>query len=141
VISFDTNILFPALEPTHSNHQKAKEFLLSLQGQKIALCELVLIEVYQLIRNPKICIHPLDEKKAFEVIQAFRSHPEWELIDYPGNLMEEIWQSTREVGFPRRKIFDVRLARTLIHAGVRDFATGNERDFVGMNFRRVWNPF
>jgi hypothetical protein len=42
--------------------------------------------------------------------------------------------------FARRRIYDTRLALTLRHHGVSDFATANVKDFEGFGFSRVWNP-
>lgn len=35
---------------------------------------------------------------------------------------------------------DTRLALTLLHHGVTEFATVNVQDFKGFGFSRVWNP-
>ena len=40
----------------------------------------------------------------------------------------------------RRVVFDARLALTLRHHGVTEFATRNEIHFTGFGFARVWNP-
>jgi predicted nucleic acid-binding protein len=37
-------------------------------------------------------------------------------------------------------IFDARLALTLRHHGVTEFATRNENHFAGFGFTRLWNP-
>jgi predicted nucleic acid-binding protein len=42
--------------------------------------------------------------------------------------------------FAFRRIIDARLALTLRHHGVAEFATANEEDFAGFGFHRVWNP-
>jgi len=36
--------------------------------------------------------------------------------------------------------FDTRLALTLQHHGVTEFATRNDAHFTGFGFTRVWNP-
>jgi uncharacterized protein len=54
--------------------------------------------------------------------------------------MEAVWKRAAEPEFARRRIFDVRLALTLRHHGVREFATANEKDFLDAGFERVWNP-
>jgi toxin-antitoxin system PIN domain toxin len=140
MISFDTNILFPSLEPTHVNHEAAKGFLMGFRNEKVAICELVLMEVYQLVRNPSLCRSPLNAVEGLALIQRLRTHPQWSLIDYPGNLMGEVWKITGEAHFPRRRLFDVRLALTLRHHGVKLFATVNTKDFQDIGFERVWNP-
>jgi hypothetical protein len=55
-------------------------------------------------------------------------------------VMGAVWQDAAMTGFARRRIIDVRLARTLLAHGVTEFATVNERDFQGLGFVRVWNP-
>ena len=51
-----------------------------------------------------------------------------------------IWREASQDGFAYRKIFDVRLAATLLHHGALDFATRNTKDFAGLGFARVWDP-
>ncbi len=43
-------------------------------------------------------------------------------------------------GFAMRRIIEARLALTLRHQGVDEFATSNAKDFRGFGFRRVGNP-
>jgi hypothetical protein len=43
-------------------------------------------------------------------------------------------------GAGRRIIFDARLALTLRHHGVTEFATRNQAHFTPFGFHRVWNP-
>lgn len=64
MIAFDTNILFPSLEPSHANHARARDFLHQLKGKEAALCELVLMETYLLVRNSIVCARPLDGPEA-----------------------------------------------------------------------------
>ena len=56
------------------------------------------------------------------------------------SIPEMVWREAGQDGFAYRRIFDVRLAATLLHHGVTDFATCNGKDFTGMGFTRVWNP-
>ena len=39
-----------------------------------------------------------------------------------------------------RRAYDWRAALLLIHQGVTEFATVNEKDFRNCGFQRVWNP-
>jgi toxin-antitoxin system PIN domain toxin len=138
--SCDTNILFPALEASHSRHTPARAFLeAQANNSEFALCELVLMEVYVLLRNPLLVARPLDAATAVRKIDNLRRNPNWALLDYPGGLMDEIWNAAaRSAAF--RRIFDIRLAVTLRHHGVREFATANVKDFETFGFERVWNP-
>ena len=55
-------------------------------------------------------------------------------------VMGAVWQRAGSPEFARRKIIDTRLALTLRHHGVTEFATANTRHFDGFGFSRVWNP-
>lgn len=140
MIAFDTNILFPSLEPSHRSHDRARGFLLQIKAREACLCELVLMEIYALVRNPAVCTRPLDGPAAVELVRRLRGNPQWRLLDYPGSLMDDIWEAAGQPGFARRRIFDARLAITLRSHGVTDFATSNVKDFDGFGFARVWNP-
>jgi hypothetical protein len=54
-------------------------------------------------------------------------------------MMEEVWKHARTSDSVRR-IYDIRLALTLRHYQVTNFATANEKHFQGFGFSRVWNP-
>jgi uncharacterized protein len=140
MISFDTNIAVYAANKTSPWHEAAKQFLLSLARRRdVAVCELVLVELYLKLRNEKIFQRPLTAPQAAAVCQTYRMNRAWTLIE-AAPVMEEVWTQAAESGFAFRRIIDLRLAHTLRHHGVTDFATSNEKDFAGQGFNRVWNP-
>ncbi len=142
MISFDTNLLMYSLNGDSPHHEAAREFFATLtpNDAEVAVCELVLVELYNLLRNPSVCDPPAAPEQAVHVVTHYRRHPTWKLVDYPGGLMDEIWDAASRPGFARRRIYDVRLALTLRHHRVTAFATTNIKDFQGFGFRRVWNP-
>lgn len=76
------------------------------------------------------------------MIQAFRSNPAWRVLDVvlDSEIMQNVWRHASDDTFAYRRVFDARLAETLRHHGVTDFATCNQKDFTGFGFDRVWNP-
>jgi hypothetical protein len=50
---------------------------LSTTPGTVAVCELVLMELYVLLRNPAVLSKPLDSSDAVAMIQTFREHPTW----------------------------------------------------------------
>jgi len=54
--------------------------------------------------------------------------------------MAEVWRRAAGKDFALRRIIDARLALTLLHHGVTEFATTNKRDFANFGFSRVWDP-
>ncbi|MCX6937501.1 MAG: PIN domain-containing protein [Verrucomicrobia bacterium] len=142
--SIDTNLLFYALQVTCPEHTRARDFLNAQTTRTdFALCELVLTELYVQLRNPATARQPLTPEAAVALIQRFRTHPTWSLLDYPGydsGAADALWQHAAAPQFARRRIYDARLALTLRHHGVTEFATANVKDFADFGFTRVWNP-
>lgn len=140
MIGIDTNILIYARVATAPLHAKAVAFVEQLTAEPgVAMAELVFVELYMALRNPAILLPPLDATSAAAECQHFRSHPYWALAEN-AEAMSAVWQDAAATGFARRRIIDVRLARTLLAHGVTDIVTVNERDFQGLGFARVWNP-
>jgi len=54
--------------------------------------------------------------------------------------MDGVWDQAGRSAFAFRRIIDIRLASTLMHHGVTEFATANTKDFSRLGFARVWNP-
>lgn len=145
MISFDTNLLLYSLNQDCAEYNDVRAFFASLPTTPgtVAICELVLTELYVLLRNPAVLKNPLEPAEAASIIQTFRQHPTWALIDYPGetaNVMDDVWRFAAQPNIGRRIVFDARLALTLRHHGVTEFATGNDKHFAGFGFSRVWNP-
>jgi toxin-antitoxin system PIN domain toxin len=140
MISVDTNILLYAQNADCPEHDTARDFLQGIaQSQDVVICELVLVELYLLLRNPAVVRQPLGPSEAAEMCRGYRGNPRWRLIEN-APVMESVWASTGEADFARRRIIDLRLALTLQHHGVTELATANVKDFEGLGFERIWNP-
>jgi predicted nucleic acid-binding protein len=144
MLSIDTNILFPASQSAAPLHDRAHGWLESLGGRKdVALSELMLAEVYGLLRNPAIQPRPLSAPAAAGIIESYRRHPHWRIIGFPSDgrkFHDAVWKKAAEPGLAYRRLYDLRLAFSLMHQGVEEFATINVKDFQNLGFRRVWNP-
>ncbi len=140
VISIDTKILLYAQNRDCPENERAFEYVVSCgQREDVALCELVLVELYILLRNPAVLQRPLSADQAADICQAYRQNPRWRLIEN-APVMDQIWTLAGQPDFPRRRIFDARIALTLLHHGVTELATANEKDFGGFGLQKVWNP-
>jgi toxin-antitoxin system PIN domain toxin len=140
MLSIDTNVLLYAQNQDCVEHEAAMAFLTQCSRRDdIAICELVLVELYQLLRNPAVLERPLDAPAAAEVCQTFRRNPRWALIEN-APVMDKVWTLAAQPGVARRRLFDARLGYTLCHHGVRELATRNIKDFGDFGFERVWDP-
>jgi predicted nucleic acid-binding protein len=144
VISLDTNILLPAVDPRNPDHIRAVAFAESLQTRDdVAVSEFILLELYGLLRNPTVLTRPLSAAAAADVCGAFRCHPHWQLIGFPPDsraFHETLWPLLRTSDFARRRAYDWRAALAMLRHGVTEFATVNVKDFEGFGFAKVWNP-
>lgn len=140
MLSIDTDVLMYAQNQDCPEHDAAVVFLVSCADRDdVAICELVLVELYQLLRNPAVVTRPLDAPEAAEVCQTFRRNRRWALIEN-APVMNDVWVLAAPPGIARRRLFDARLALTLRHHGVDEFATRNVNDFQDFGFSRVWDP-
>lgn len=144
MIGVDANILLPAVETTNPAHGRAAAFLRSLADQsEVAISELVLIELYGLLRNPQVLGKPATARQAAAICQRFRTHPRWHLLGLPPDgrvFHDDLWARLDDPRTPRRRVYDLRIGLSLVAQGVTDFATVNLRDFDHLGFRKVWNP-
>jgi len=144
MLSLDSNLLFYAFNSSSPWHRGAVRFLSGLnERQDVVISELVLVELYTLLRNPVVVDHPLGPAEAVSVIGSYRTHPRWRLEGFPEDsprVHGDLWAAARQPGFARRRVYDARLALALIRQGVREFATVNVEDFADFGFERVWNP-
>lgn len=144
MISIDTNILLYSYCEASPHHAGAVAFLTSLSGREdVALSEFVLSEFYLHLRNPAVLDDPLSPSEAVGVIQSYRQHPRWRILGFPPrsrDIHTALWRAAAIPDFPRRRIYDLRIALCLQAFGVTDFATANVRDFEKAGFQNVWNP-
>ena len=140
MLAFDTNLVVHACNIRSPVHAQSVAFLEGLAGRvDVVVCELMLVELYLKIRNPAILTNPYPPGEAAAFCQAFRSNPHWVLVE-SAPVMDAVWPLASRRDFAFRRIIDARLALTLRHHGVTEFATANEKDFSGFGFSRVWNP-
>jgi len=140
MLSFDTNLAVHAANRDSPWHQSSRGFIESLATRRdVAVCELMLVELYLKLRNQRIFPRPLSASQAAQVCAAYRSNQAWQLIE-SASVMEDVWKLASKSSFAFRRIIDVRLALTLIAHGVTEFATANTKDFARLGFERVWNP-
>lgn len=139
-LSIDTNIFVYALNKDSDVHEQARSFLRQASIRSdVVISELVLVELYLLIRNPTVFPHPYDAPGAAAACQSFRTNPSWQIVECRP-VMKRVWHHASRPGFPRRRIIDLRLAYTLHAAGVDTFATRNVSDFTDLELFHVFDP-
>ncbi len=144
MISIDSNLLLYSFAAASPFHGSSLRFIETLdQRDDVALSELVLVELYTLLRNPAVLESPLGAAEAAHVVQTYRRHPRWMCLGFASDdrsTHDELWAMAATTSFARRRIYDARTALSLRRQGVTEFATANVKDFEDLGFERVWNP-
>ena len=142
MLTADTNLFIHAADPDSVFHDSAKLFFQSVSsaGEEFVVCELVLVELFILLRNPAVFKKPYTATEAAGYCRALKSNPEWRCIDYDAAVSAKLWEYVSKSKAGYRHIIDARLALTLRHHGVNNFATMNTKHFEHFGFQNVWNP-
>ncbi|MBT5706975.1 MAG: PIN domain-containing protein [Verrucomicrobia bacterium] len=142
MIGVDTNILLYALHSGSRFNSSAVTFLkevLEDSSERVGITDYVLVELYNHLRNAAVMRKPLSAKEARNVATSYWQFKNVTRIE-SAPVMDQVWEYAAKPNFPRRRIFDVRLALTLQHHGVTRLATANVKDFKVLGFQKVWNP-
>ena len=92
MISFDTNIAVHAANQQSEHSVRAREFIESLvMNQDVAICEMMLVELYLKLRNERIFPKPLTAAQAAGVCLTYRSNQAWRLIDC-APVLDQVWE-------------------------------------------------
>ncbi len=77
MLSIDTSILLYALNRDAPEHAAARRFVAECgQRDDVAICELVLVELYVLLRNPAVVPRPLGAARACKTtVTKGKRHP------------------------------------------------------------------
>ena len=126
--SCDTNILVYYLDSSCKEHANAKTYLESIWAdKKFVICDLVLIELYTLIRNPKVFARPFSAEEAKKCILGFRSNTNWRILEYASGTMDKVWETSSKILTRPMMIYDLRLGFCLLNSGVEEFATRKQQ--------------
>lgn len=143
--SVDTNVLIYAVNSGCAEHEKARavyEMMLANPRDWI-LSDQVLFEFYRGLRHPKILERPLSHQMALDQILFLREQSGVLHCSYETSLWNLV---TRKASNPANlnpkaiHIFDRVLAVTLLHNGVKNLYTRNEKDFEEFGFEKLINP-
>src|SRR4029453_1684235 len=104
MLSIDTSVLLYAQNQDSPEHNAAAGFLNECADRDdVAVCELVLVELYQLLRHPAGVTRPLDAPAAADACQTFRRNRRWALIEN-APVMNDVWVRAAKPSIARRSM-------------------------------------
>ena len=132
MLSADANLFLYAANPDSDRHGQASVFFASCHQAEggFAICELVLIELYMLLRNPAVLKKSLTPPQGASFCDQLRQNCNGQHFDYHHEVSGRLWKLAGATISAFRRIIDARLALTLEHHGVTHFATVNTQDFL-----------
>ena len=96
MIAFDTNLAVYALNTSTPQHAGARKFIESLANRDdVIVCEMMLVELYMILRNPKIFSKPMKSAMAVEYCNRFRDNQKWHIVEY-APVMSQVWELAAE---------------------------------------------
>ena len=139
--SCDTNLVLYAYNASAPEHEAALRFLRRhLEDPDFGISEFVLAEFYNLIRNPAVVKPAFSPGAAVLLVDELRTNPHWTILKGTVDVSDQVWQVAATRDFPRRAIFDARLAYSLAAEGVTRFATRNVAEFRRFGAFEVFDP-
>jgi toxin-antitoxin system PIN domain toxin len=130
MLLFDVNILMYATRTEATDHERYRDWLISVVEAPAAfgVSEIVLSSFLRIITNPKILVHPFALSDALEVTARIRARPNCVLV-HPGPRHWEIFVDLcRKVSAKANLVADAYLAALAIESGSDWFST--DRDFA-----------
>ncbi|HEY5792657.1 MAG TPA: hypothetical protein VIS74_05120, partial [Chthoniobacterales bacterium] len=110
MLAFDTNIAVYAANLRDPRSARARAFLETLIANRdVAICDLMLVELYLKLCNGKIFPNPWTPAEAARICLSYRENRAWKLIEGVFE-MPAVWEKAALPGFAFRRIVDVRLA-------------------------------
>jgi hypothetical protein len=120
---FKSPMLSTARRSASPQHDAAVSFIRSLAGRSdVAICELVLVELYLKLRNEKISSKPLTAASAAKVCQSYRNNRSWRLIE-SAPIMSTVWEQAAQNQFVFRRIIMSGLPSRSVHTGLTSLQT------------------
>lgn len=141
--SLDTNILLYAINNDCPEHGAARAVVDEAlrERQSWIVADQVWFELYRLLRNPAVLAHPLESEEASSTIVWYREKSGWLRCAWEPGMMDAALRFLKDPDFPARRVFDLVLGITLLRNGVDELVTRNTKDFGGMGFAKLRDPF
>jgi predicted nucleic acid-binding protein len=138
----DSNILIYAFDKNSNYREKSKKLLSDFTDNgKIFICDISLIEFYQVITNNKKFIRSLLPEEAKNIIDEIINGDSFCVLYTTEEIIKQSFKNIPDYEIIRYNIYDHIIAMNLKNNEISNFYTANEKDFKKYEFLNVINSF
>lgn len=140
--SMDTNVLLYAINKDCPEHQRCASLVRHAleEPETWIIADQVWFELYRLLRSSTVLDAPLSAAEAAVTIAWYRNKSGWLHCAWDTGMMRTLEGFWGRESFPARRSFDLVLAVTLAHSGVKELHTRNTKDFEPYGLFALANP-
>jgi aminotransferase in exopolysaccharide biosynthesis len=141
-ICIDSNVLIYAFNAQSQFNARAEAILEELiLADGFAIADISLIEFYQIITNDKLLSDPISPDKSYEIIKDILLNKKIEVLETNIDILKLTFESAANHNVRKYEIYDHLIANLCKHNNIKQFITGNDKDFKKYDFFDVINPF
>jgi len=141
MICIDSNLLIYAFNLSSEFHQNSVRILNdAVVSEGIAICDISLIEFFQVITDRKRLDKSLTNQEAAEVIERISYNERIRILSMTSVILEKAFSTVAEYHIEKYGIYDHIIAFSLLENQIKTIYTANTEDFLPYPFLKIVNP-
>lgn len=141
-ICIDSNILIYAFNLASEFNEKAKLIISeNINKTKISLCDISLVEFFQVITDKNRLQSSLDTDTAQKIINNIINNEIFSVLYTNNEIYNQVFNTMSEHNIKKYEIYDHIIAHTCKYYNISSFLTKNINDFRKYQFLNVIDPF
>jgi len=141
MICIDSNLLIYAFNLSSEFRQNSIKILTdAVISEGISICDISLIEFFQVITDKKRLDKSLTNQEAKEVIERLSHNERIRILSMTNIILEKAFSTVTEYNIERYGIYDHIIAFSLLEYQIKTIYTANTEDFLCYSFLQAINP-
>ena len=142
MICIDSNILIYAFNESSEFNRQAKNIIKKkIFLEKIAICDISLVEFFQVITDKKRLETSLNTEAAQIIIKTITENDCFKVLYTNREIYNNIFETTNKFSIEKYEIYDHIIACTCKFYNITELITMNVKDFKKYKFLKLTNPF
>ena len=142
MICIDSNILIYAFNEASEFNKQAKNIIKNkIHFGKIAICDISLVEFFQIITDKKRLEKSLNTDTAQKIIQTITENECFKVLYTNNEIYSNIFETVSKYNIEKYEIYDHIIAYTCKFYNINELITMNVKDFKKYKFLKLTNPF